>query len=220
MFRRNVDLTMLCAKACAEAAPLPELVFMGAPGLMKPSSKVDLAIVKTPNFQDRLEVLKQCMIEYGGIGIAGPQIGWNERVFCFGLFEPSARYPELNPSTLPFSHWINPEVREAPDSCPSWFWEGCLSVPDLSGWVGRPDSVLVEGYDIAGTKQEMVLKGVAARVFQHEFDHLDGRLFPSRVKDPSHLVPNSLFKHKAEWAEGWPTAAARATPKGQLSWEE
>ena len=85
---------------------------------------------------------------YGGIGIAGPQVGWYERVFCFGLFAPSERYPELNPDTLPFQFWINPVVSPAPGSRSSYYFlEGCLSVPGLCGWVERPDKVVVEGFD-------------------------------------------------------------------------
>ena len=120
---------------------------------MRPSPEVKLENVSAPEFQDKLETLKECMIAYGGIGIAGPQIGWYERVFCFGLFEPSKRYPELNPDTLPFQYWINPVVKETSSSRPSWFWEGCLSVPDLSGWVGRPDTIVVEGFDRTGKRQ-------------------------------------------------------------------
>jgi len=188
---------------------------------MQPSPCVELSKVHTPAFKERLGTLKKCMVEYGGIGIAGPQIGWYERVFCFGLFKPSERYPALNPDTLPFHFWINPTVVEASDSRPSWFWEGCLSVPNVSGWVSRPDSIVVEGYDENGTRRTMELDGIAARVFLHEFDHLDGILFPNRVQDPSYLVPNDVFEDREEWPTStWPTKNARSTPKGTLSWEE
>eukprot|EP00959_Pyramimonas_sp_CCMP1952_P059531 1243586-Pyramimonas_sp.AAC.1 len=137
---------------------------VGTERLQQPSPLVDLTKIHTPEFQDRLETLKKCMIKYvicviyviyiavpcereasenlvargllmyGGIGIAGPQIGWQERVFCFGMTKQSDRYPALNPDTLPFQYWINPRVVEAAGSRQSWFWEGCLSVPGVSGW--------------------------------------------------------------------------------------
>jgi hypothetical protein len=68
--------------------------------------------------------------------------------------------------------------------------------------------------------QVMELTGIAARVFQHEFDHLDGALFPSRVSNPNYLVPNKAFEDQENWTENWPTASARQTSKGTLSWEE
>eukprot|EP00242_Pyramimonas_sp_CCMP2087_P015900 CAMPEP_0198214078 /NCGR_PEP_ID=MMETSP1445-20131203/37309_1 /TAXON_ID=36898 /ORGANISM="Pyramimonas sp., Strain CCMP2087" /LENGTH=216 /DNA_ID=CAMNT_0043889059 /DNA_START=205 /DNA_END=855 /DNA_ORIENTATION=+ len=204
----------------SEEAQLPELVLIGSRRLMQPSPAVEIAQIHTEAFQNRLVTLKQCMVKYGGIGIAGPQIGWYARVFCFGLFKPSERYPALNPTTLPFQYWVNPTVEEAPESRATWFWEGCLSVPDVSGWVGRPDRIVVTGYDENGIKQVMELTGIAARVFQHEFDHLDGTLFPSRVSNPNYLVPNKAFEDQENWAENWPTASARQTSKGTLSWEE
>eukprot|EP00959_Pyramimonas_sp_CCMP1952_P248128 5186861-Pyramimonas_sp.AAC.1 len=65
----------------------------------------------------------------------------------------------------------------------------------------------------------MELDLIAARVFQHEFDHLDGILFPDRVPHPSYLVPNAAFEDR-ETAKSWPTASSQGTPKGALSWEE
>ncbi|KAK3247442.1 hypothetical protein CYMTET_43062 [Cymbomonas tetramitiformis] len=199
---------------------LPKLVLLGTPKLMQRSPAVNPDDITSLSFQRELETLKQCMIRYGGIGIAGPQIGWYQRVFCFGLFKAAERYPALNPDTLPFQYWINPVVNPANDSRPSWFWEGCLSVPDISGWVERPDKVIVEGYDGEGQWCQLELDGIAARVLQHEYDHLDGVLFPSRVSKPTHLVPNELFKFKETWARDWPTPAARECPKGQLWYAE
>ena len=69
------------------------------------------------------------------------------------MTKQSDRYPALNPDTLPFQYWINPRVVEAAGSRQSWFWEGCLSVPGVSGWVMRPDSIVVEGYDETGTER-------------------------------------------------------------------
>lgn len=157
---------------------------------------------------------------YGGIGIAGPQIGWRERVFCFGMLAPSERYPHLNPDTLPFQFWINPKVTAASNAQRSWFWEGCLSVPGMRGWVERPDTVYVEGLDVDGEKKSTTLTGMAARVFQHEFDHLDGVLFTQRVELPTLLVPSAAFDAQHKWKEGWPTPSARACRPGQLWYEE
>mmetsp|Transcript_35007 Transcript_35007/g.99228 ORF Transcript_35007/g.99228 Transcript_35007/m.99228 type:complete len:198 (-) Transcript_35007:36-629(-) len=184
---------------------------------MARAPEVPLSQIASPEFQDRLQMLKDCMIEYGGIGIAGPQVGWNVRVFCLALFEPSPRNPkQLNPDTHPFQYWVNPVISEVPGSPRSWFWEGCLSVPGVRGWVERPYECLVEGFDELGERQSVCLDGLLARVFQHEYDHLDGRLFPSRMQDPTLLVPLAAFADQADWAEGWPSEASRACRPGQL----
>lgn len=72
----------------------------------------------------------------------------------------------------------------------NWSWEGCLSVPGMKGWVERPRKIKVTGYDELGNVREQSLTGTAARVFQHEYDHLDGILYPDRVQKGRHLGPS------------------------------
>ncbi|KNC54553.1 peptide deformylase 2 [Thecamonas trahens ATCC 50062] len=103
--------------------------------------------------------------------------------------------------------WIDPTVVSA-SSPPSWFWEGCLSLPGLYGWVARPSAVVVSGWTATLTaagswslthSADMRLEDLPARVFLHEADHLDGRLFPDRLSAPaSPSRPTSSTTSKAQ----------------------
>lgn len=117
--------------------------------------------------------------EKGGIGIAAPQIGCNLCVIMFG-FEYNERYPNEKP--VPFTVFINPIIETLSDEMVDG-WEGCLSVPGLRGLVPRYKKIQYRGYDLKGNAISRVGEGFHARVVQHECDHIDGILFPQRIKD-------------------------------------
>jgi len=126
-----------------------------------------------------IQDMKDTMDEEGGIGIAAPQIGCNKRVIIFG-FEDSPRYPQEK--SIPFTVLINPSMKIlAPDIVDGW--EGCLSVPGLRGLVPRYNHIEYKGYDLHGNTITRIVDGFHARVFQHEYDHLEGVLYPRRIKD-------------------------------------
>ena len=166
---------------------LPPLVTMGNPRLAQPSVAVDLRVVGSAEFQERLAFLREALVAYLGIGIAAPQIGWFERV------EITASDGEID-----------------------WAWEGCLSVPGLRGWIGRPAAVAVRGYNERGEPVSREFTGWSARVFQHEFDHLEGMLFPYRAADPRHLVTLAELEDRASWPPDWPAPGARDAPLGEV----
>ena len=101
------------------------------------------------------------------------------RVVIFG-FEASARYPDAVP--VPYSVLINPQVTPLADEMVDG-WEGCLSVPGLRGVVPRCSRLRYSGYDASGAFFEREVDGFHARVVQHECDHLDGVLYPMRIRD-------------------------------------
>jgi len=119
------------------------------------------------------------MVEYDGAGIAAPQIGESVRVVVFEV-ENNPRYPDKGP--VPRTVLINPTVKplgsEMADD-----WEGCLSVPNMRGVVSRYTHIFYMGYDAQGQFFEREASGFHARVVQHECDHLDGVLYPQRIKD-------------------------------------
>jgi peptide deformylase len=119
------------------------------------------------------------MIDEGGVGIAAPQIGSNQRVIMFG-FEENPRYPDAGP--IPFTILINPVITFLSSEMVDG-WEGCLSVPGLRGLVPRYNHIKYSGYDEKGQLITRVVDGFHARVVQHETDHLDGILYPQRIKD-------------------------------------
>ncbi len=197
-----------------DATELPDLVIIGDAALMQPQPEVPRAELLSADFQAKLDVLRQCMTAYRGIGIAAPQVGWAARVFCLGIEGAAERYPGAE--VIPFAFWINPSVEPVGEET-NWAWEGCLSVPGMRGWVNRPAAVRARGLDRHGIEQEVVLTGFAARVFQHEYDHLDGILYPHRVTESRWLLPEVAVAGQATWPGEWPSPGARITGPGELS---
>lgn len=114
-----------------------------------------------------------------GAGLAAPQIGVSLRLVIFGVNQ-NPRYPDaaMVPETILINPVITPlheDIEEA--------WEGCLSLPGLRGLVPRYRHIKYSGFDVHGKKFEIEASDFHARVVQHECDHLDGILYPQRMKD-------------------------------------
>lgn len=150
---------------------------MGDPRLLEKARPVSNCF--DPALQQLLADMRETMESLDGAGLAAPQIGVALRVVIFG-FEANARYPDAAP--LPYSVLINPELtplaEEEEDA-----WEGCLSVPGLRGMVPRWKRLRYSGWDAQGELFEREVEGFHARVVQHECDHLDGILYPMRIRD-------------------------------------
>lgn len=116
-----------------------------------------------------------------GAGLAATQIGVLKRAMIFGV-ESNPRYPDAE--TVPTTVLINPEFDVLGDEA-AGFWEGCLSVPGMRGYVERPARIRYRGFDQFGNAVEREAAGFHAVVFQHEYDHLDGILYPDRLVDPT-----------------------------------
>jgi peptide deformylase len=114
-----------------------------------------------------------------GAGIAAPQIGVSVRVIIFELAD-NPRYPHIAP--VPYTVLVNPLVTPLTAEQDEG-WEGCLSVPGMRGLVPRHRRVRYRGFDQHGAPLDRTVEGFHARVVQHEVDHLDGILFPQRVRD-------------------------------------
>ncbi len=126
---------------------------------------------------DLITDLKDVLAKEGGVGIAAPQIGVNQRVVIFG-FESSVRYPNEKP--VPFTVLINPVITPLSEEKIEG-WEGCLSVPGLRGKVPRHQKIHYMGFNEEGERIERVADNFHARMVQHECDHLDGILYPERM---------------------------------------
>jgi peptide deformylase len=113
--------------------------------------------------------------------LAAPQIGVSQRVVIFG-FERNERYPDAPP--VPKTVLINPTLTPL-DAEEELGWEGCLSVPGMRGMVPRHLRLRYQGYDPSGVAIDRTVDGFHARVVQHEVDHLDGILYPMRMRDLS-----------------------------------
>lgn len=144
-----------------------------------------------PQLIKLIEDMKDTMKEKGGVGIAAPQIGVKLRVVMFG-FEKSERYP--NEAPVPFTILINPVIEILSDEM-SDGWEGCLSVPGLRGLVPRYQKIQYTGFDLDQNPIERIAENFHARIIQHECDHLDGILFPRRIKDMCYFgFEDEIFK--------------------------
>jgi peptide deformylase len=207
------DIGESCMNTESDANTLPPLVYLGDANLMSVQPSVDAVAFGSEALAEKLAVLRACMGYYRGIGIAAPQIGWNVRAFCLGIDDHSERYPGAEP--IAFEFWINPRVEPIGDDS-NWAWEGCLSVPGMRGWVQRPARIKAIGQSRDGAPKERVYEGFAARVFQHEYDHLDGILFPMRVTHPRRLIPDPVMARQSEWANDWPSPGAYRTRPGEL----
>lgn len=150
---------------------------MGDPRLLRVAEPV--REFDTPDLHRLIDDMFETMRDAGGAGLAAPQIGVNLRLVIFG-FEKIARYPDAPP--VPPTVLINPMLTPL-DSRLEDGWEGCLSVPGLRGVVPRHARLRYTGYDAQGGPIDRTVDGFHARVVQHECDHLDGILYPMRVKD-------------------------------------
>jgi peptide deformylase len=139
----------------------------------------ELVYFDTPELHVLLADMRDTMKEHEGVGLAAPQIGVNLRVVIFGA-QHNPRYPDVEP--VPDTVLINPIITPL-GSDTEEDWEGCLSVPGMRGKVPRFNSIRYQGYDEYGALIDRTVTGFHARVVQHECDHLDGILYPMRIRD-------------------------------------
>ncbi|MBA2406144.1 MAG: peptide deformylase [Bdellovibrionales bacterium] len=162
---------------------------MGNPILRVVASDVKVSDIKSEHFAQLIVDLQDSMKHYGGIGIAAPQIGVSLQVCVIELMGTNRYGEEIN---LPFTVFINPEVEVlTPEE--AGYWEGCLSVPDLRGYVERPQHIQVTYLNEQGEKKVLEARGFLATVLQHELDHLQGVLYVDKIKDPRLLSYKEEF---------------------------
>jgi peptide deformylase len=154
-----------------------EVLRMGDPRLLRISQKVEK--FDTPELNSLIADMLDTMRHLNGVGLAAPQIGVDLRLVIFG-FESSERYPDA--AAIPFTVLINP-ILEPQSTEEEEGWEGCLSVPGLRGWVPRYIRMRYRGFEQHGNLIDRTVEDFHARVVQHECDHLDGILYPMRVRD-------------------------------------
>ena len=150
---------------------------MGEPILLEVAKPVDQ--FDTPELHALIQDMQDTMAHLNGAGLAAPQIGVSLQVVIFG-FEKNQRYPDAD--EVPFTVLLNPQLTPLSDEQEDG-WEGCLSVPGMRGMVPRYAHLRYQGVDQYGNAIDRVVSGFHARVVQHECDHLQGILYPMRIKD-------------------------------------
>ena len=168
---------------------------IGDPVLRTRAADVDSSALTTSSFAALTRDLVDTMHAEGGIGIAAPQIGELVRAAIIEIDAASTRYPDMH--AFPRTLFVNPRVTVI-DPSEQGYWEGCLSVPGLRGYVWRPRGVQVDYLDEHGMAQSLVAEGFLATVIQHELDHLDGVLFVDRVRDTRRLA--TVENYAKYWA--------------------
>ncbi|PPD45979.1 MAG: peptide deformylase [Methylobacter sp.] len=148
-----------------------------------------IADATAPGTAAMIAALQQALANTQGVGLAAPQISLSKRIIIVAS-RPTTRYPYapvmaptvmINPSFSPVS-----ETKEKG-------WEGCLSVPSIRALVPRYVNILVHYTDPRGGLVDLPLEGFTARVFQHEYDHLEGLVFLDRVEDNRDIVAESEY---------------------------
>jgi len=172
-----------------------EVLRMGDGRLLRRAQPVEA--FGTPALAALIEDMRDTMRHLTGAGLAAPQIGVDLRVVIFGG-GPSPRYPDA--SVVPDTVLINPVLTPLSNE-EEGGWEGCLSVPGLRGWVPRWTQLHYTGFDASGALIERVATGFHARVVQHECDHLDGVLYPMRVRDFSRFGYTDVLFPDAQVAD-------------------
>jgi peptide deformylase len=154
---------------------------MGDPRLLQVSSPV--AQFDTPELHALIADMQDTMRALNGAGLAAPQIGVASRVVIFGI-DHNPRYPDAE--AVPFTVLVNPVLTPL-DAATEDGWEGCLSLPGMRGLVPRLKCLEYSGFDQHGARVHRRVEDFHARVVQHECDHLDGILYPMRIRDLRHF---------------------------------
>ncbi|WP_137718472.1 peptide deformylase [Methylobacillus flagellatus] len=158
---------------------IKEVLRMGDPVLLQKAAPV--AKYDTPELHALIQDMQDTMAHMNGAGIAAPQIGISLRVVIFGVGS-NPRYPDAE--QVPYTVLINPVLNPVGEAMEEG-WEGCLSVPGMRGVVPRYTRLHYTGFDQYGKPIDRLVSGFHARVVQHECDHLDGILYPMRIRDLS-----------------------------------
>ena len=174
---------------------------MGHPVLLQVAKPVETPT--SPAIRRLVGDMVETMIDAGGAGLAAPQVHVPLRVVIFQAppertdVDETMSEAEAGMHSTPLTVLINPEIEVLGEETDEG-WEGCLSVPGLTGLVSRANHIIYRGVTLTGETFEREARGFHARVVQHECDHLDGILYPQRMTDLSNLVFESEMRHYGE----------------------
>lgn len=154
---------------------------LGNPQLRLKSTPVSQDEIGTKDFKRLIRDMFDTMRFEQGIGLAAPQIGVLKKLVIVGIQEENPRYPDA--PQIEEHILINPIITPLADPGKG-YWEGCLSVPGMRGFVERPSKIKLEYYDEKWNYVNKIVEGFPAVVYQHECDHLEGVLYVDRLKSP------------------------------------
>jgi len=156
---------------------------LGHPVLRKITENISVKELKGASMQRFIDDMVETMKEYDGVGLAADQVFTSKQIAVLEVSD-NPRYP--NKGKVPLTVLVNPKITPLSDDMEE-DWEGCLSIPDLRGSVPRYKRIHVTALDRHGNKLDFVAKDFLARVIQHEYDHLNGKVYLDRMRDFSTL---------------------------------
>ena len=163
---------------------------LGHPVLRQRTRELSPSEIRTAAAARLVEDMIETMHEYGGVGLAAPQVHESVRLAVLEFDQDNERYDvaKAQPLLVVFNAHVT-----VLDATPFGFWEGCLSVPGMRGFVERPRKVQIDYLDQDAQPQRIVAENFLATVFQHELDHLDGVLYVDRIADKTKFAFNEEF---------------------------
>ncbi len=168
-----------------------EIIRMGHPVLREKARPVREDEIKSGDLCRLVDDMIETLDDAGGIGLAAPQVGVGLQVAILNMPEGANRYGHFE--AIPLTVCINPRMTTLDETRLEGYWEGCLSVPGLRGFVKRPQSLRLDYTDMDGVARQIEFNGFHATVCQHELDHLDGVLYVDRITDSRLLMFEEEF---------------------------
>lgn len=163
-----------------------EIIRMGHPTLRQSAAPYPVDSIGSSEFEQLVADMRETLHAYSGIGLAAPQIDVPYQIAIIEMEGGASRYGTID--ALPFAVYVNPVITVLDEEDTAGYWEGCLSVPGLRGFVTRPQHIAVDYLNETGATCRLEASGFHATVFQHEFDHLLGTLFIDRISDTTRVA--------------------------------
>ena len=175
-----------------------KIIRMGHPTLRRVSRELVDEEIGSDEVHRLVADMIDTLHDYGGVGLAAPQVNEPVRLAIIEIPGGPSRYGDID--SLPLTVFVNPAI-EVLNTDTAGHWEGCLSIPGLRGFVERPQRVKVISKNLRCEEQSLELEGFLATVFQHEFDHLDGKLYIDHITDSTKLVFETEYERYVVPAE-------------------
>ena len=167
-----------------------QIIQLGDPVLRSPAQLVN--DIQDERIQKLIDDLIATVVQANGVGIAAPQVAESSRLFIVAS-RPNPRYP--NAPAMEPTAMLNPRILAHSTEVVKG-WEGCLSIPGIRGWVPRYEAIEIEYTDRDGKLQKQELTDFVARIFQHEYDHLDGIVFLDRLESTQDIITEQEYQKR------------------------
>jgi len=167
-----------------------EFAQLGHSILRQHAHSIEVGDIDSPGIVKIIKTMSTTLLNSSGVGLAAPQIFESQCIIIIAS-RPSKRYPlapEMQPVVM-----INPSFKAISQEIKK-DWEGCLSIPGIRALVPRFEKIKINYFDQQGNQQVLLADGFVARIFQHEYDHLQGLVYLDRVEDNKDIISETEFQ--------------------------